>query len=197
MTQTIVLASNNAGKLKEFGEMLAPDRFRTHTQGAFNVPEADEPHPTFIENALAKARHAAAVTGLPALADDSGVCVNALGGAPGVLSARYGGEPKSDPPIIASCSPIWRRMRTNPLIIIARWCMCAMPMTRSRLLPKGAGMARLLRARAAPAVSVMIRISGWPTWERPWPNCVPNRKMRFRIAARHCAHWLKNYNDSD
>lgn len=96
MTKTIVLASNNAGKLKEFGELLASIGFALHPQRAFNVPEAEEPHPTFIENALAKAHHAAAITGLPALADDSGVCVNALGGAPGVLSARYGGEPKSD-----------------------------------------------------------------------------------------------------
>jgi XTP/dITP diphosphohydrolase len=96
MTRTIVLASNNAGKLKEFSQMLAPIGFEVRTQGEFNVPEAEEPHPTFVENALAKARHAARITGLPALADDSGVCVNALGGAPGVLSARYAGEPKSD-----------------------------------------------------------------------------------------------------
>jgi XTP/dITP diphosphohydrolase len=60
------------------------------------VPEAEEPHATFVENALAKARHAARLTGLPALADDSGVCVNAFGGAPGVCSARFAGEPKSD-----------------------------------------------------------------------------------------------------
>lgn len=96
MSRTLVLASNNAGKLKEFGEMLAPIGFAVRTQREFNVPEADEPHPTFVENALAKARHAARLTGLPALADDSGVCVNALGGAPGVLSARFAGEPKSD-----------------------------------------------------------------------------------------------------
>jgi XTP/dITP diphosphohydrolase len=96
MSRTLVLASNNAGKLKEFSQMLAPIGFELHTQGEFKVPEAEEPHPTFVENALAKARHAARLTGLPALADDSGVCVNALGGAPGVLSARYAGEPKSD-----------------------------------------------------------------------------------------------------
>ncbi|MEO8170641.1 MAG: non-canonical purine NTP pyrophosphatase, partial [Oxalobacteraceae bacterium] len=78
MTKSIVLASNNAGKLKEFGALLASIGFTLHPQGEFNVPEAEEPHPTFIENALAKARHAAAITGLPALADDSGVCVNAL-----------------------------------------------------------------------------------------------------------------------
>ena len=96
MTQRLVLASNNAGKLKEFGEILAPLGFDLHTQGEFGVPEAEEPHATFVENALEKARHAARLTGLPALADDSGVCVVALGGAPGVWSARYAGEPKSD-----------------------------------------------------------------------------------------------------
>jgi len=96
MSRKLVLASNNAGKLKEFSAMLAPIGFDLHTQGEFDVPEADEPHPSFIENALAKARHAARLTGLPALADDSGVCANALGGAPGVYSARYAGEPKSD-----------------------------------------------------------------------------------------------------
>jgi XTP/dITP diphosphohydrolase len=96
MTQRLVLASNNAGKLKEFAELLAPIGFDLCPQGEFNVPEAEEPHATFVENALEKARHAARLTGLPALADDSGVCVNALGGAPGVYSARFAGEPKSD-----------------------------------------------------------------------------------------------------
>lgn len=96
MTRTLVLASNNAGKLKEFGAMLAPAGFDLHVQSEFQVPEAEEPHLTFVENALTKARHAARITGMPALADDSGVCVNALRGAPGVLSARYAGDPKSD-----------------------------------------------------------------------------------------------------
>jgi XTP/dITP diphosphohydrolase len=92
----IVLASNNAGKLREFAEMLATVDFEVLPQAQFNIPEAEEPHATFVENALAKARHAARLTGLPALADDSGICVDALGGAPGVYSARYAGEPKSD-----------------------------------------------------------------------------------------------------
>ena len=96
MTQRLVLASNNPGKLKEFGEILAPIGFELHPQDEFGVPEAEEPFATFVENALAKARHAARLTGLAALADDSGVCVNALGGAPGVWSARYAGAPKSD-----------------------------------------------------------------------------------------------------
>jgi XTP/dITP diphosphohydrolase len=96
MARTLVLASNNAGKLKEFGQLLAPLGFIVKPQSEFNVPEAEEPHATFVENALAKARHAATLTGWPALADDSGICANALGGAPGVWSARYAGEPKSD-----------------------------------------------------------------------------------------------------
>jgi XTP/dITP diphosphohydrolase len=92
----IVLASNNAGKLREFSQMFARYDFEVLPQAHFNIPEAEEPHITFVENALAKARHAAQLTGLPALADDSGLCVTALGGAPGVFSARYAGEPKSD-----------------------------------------------------------------------------------------------------
>lgn len=92
----IVLASNNAGKLKEFNALLARKGYVAHAQGEFDVPEADEPFHTFVENALQKARHASRLTGLPALADDSGICVNSLGGAPGVYSARYAGEPKSD-----------------------------------------------------------------------------------------------------
>lgn len=92
----LVVASNNPGKMREFGQMLAPLGWETIPQKELDVPECEEPHVTFVENALAKARHAAACTGLPALADDSGLCVHALGGAPGVFSARYAGEPKSD-----------------------------------------------------------------------------------------------------
>ncbi len=92
----LILASNNAGKLREFSALLATVDFEVLPQAHFDVPEAEEPHVTFIENAIAKARHAARLTGLPALADDSGICVDALGGAPGVYSARFAGEPKSD-----------------------------------------------------------------------------------------------------
>lgn len=92
----LVLASNNAGKLREFAALLAPLGIEVLPQSHFNVPEAEEPHCTFVENALEKARHAARHTGLPALADDSGLCVSALDGAPGVQSARFAGEPKSD-----------------------------------------------------------------------------------------------------
>jgi XTP/dITP diphosphohydrolase len=92
----LVIATGNAKKLKEFERLLAPMGIEVMPQSAFNVPEAPEPHCTFLENALAKARNAAKLTGLPALADDSGLCVDALNGAPGVNSAYYAGEHKSD-----------------------------------------------------------------------------------------------------
>ncbi|MBU3621985.1 RdgB/HAM1 family non-canonical purine NTP pyrophosphatase [Polynucleobacter sp. CS-Odin-A6] len=89
--QKLVLASNNAGKVREFQELLAPFHFQVIPQGELGIPAAEEPHHTFVENALAKARHASAVSGLPALADDSGICAHALNGVPGVYSARYAG----------------------------------------------------------------------------------------------------------
>lgn len=92
----LVIASGNQGKLREIAHLLSPLNIDIVPQSALNVPECEEPFCTFIENALAKARHASKITGLPALADDSGLCVDALQGAPGVLSARYAGEPKND-----------------------------------------------------------------------------------------------------
>ena len=92
----LVLASNNPGKLREFVRLFAPLGIEVIAQSDLGIREADEPHLTFVENALAKARHASAAAKLPALADDSGICVRALDGAPGVQSARYAGEPKSD-----------------------------------------------------------------------------------------------------
>ncbi len=92
----LVLASGNAGKLREFRRLLAPLGIDVIAQSELGITDADEPHVTFVENALAKARHASAEAKLPALADDSGICVRALSGAPGVQSARYAGEPRSD-----------------------------------------------------------------------------------------------------
>jgi XTP/dITP diphosphohydrolase len=92
----LVLASGNEGKLREFRRLLEPLAIDVVAQAALGIAEVDEPHPTFVENALAKARHASAMSGSAALADDSGICVDALGGAPGVVSARYAGAPRSD-----------------------------------------------------------------------------------------------------
>ena len=95
----LVLASNNAKKLAELQTLFAPLGLALVTQGSLGIAEAEEPHITFVENALAKARHAAQHAGVAAIADDSGLCVDALGGSPGVLSARYAtlfGRAKSD-----------------------------------------------------------------------------------------------------
>lgn len=85
----LVLASSNPGKLREFRQMLGPVGIEVVPQSELGVADADEPHETFVENALAKARHASRCSALPAFADDSGICVSALNGAPGVFSARY------------------------------------------------------------------------------------------------------------
>jgi XTP/dITP diphosphohydrolase len=90
--QKLVIASNNPGKLREFQFLLQPLGIEVLTQAQLGITEAEEPHVTFVENALAKARHVSRLSGLPALADDSGICVTALGGVPGVLSARYAGD---------------------------------------------------------------------------------------------------------
>lgn len=95
MTKLIV-ASSNPGKLREFGQMLEPLGYTLVPQSALGIADAEEPHATFVENALAKARHASRASGLPAFADDSGICVAALGGAPGVHSARYAGPGEGD-----------------------------------------------------------------------------------------------------
>ena len=95
----LVLASNNAKKLVELQALFAPLGIELVTQGSLGIAEAEEPYDSFVENALTKARHAAKASGLPALADDSGLAVEGLNGAPGVLSARYAtlfGEPKTD-----------------------------------------------------------------------------------------------------
>ena len=92
----LVLASGNAGKLAEFSELFGALQLELVAQSQWRVPPCDEPAPSFVENALLKARHAAQHTGRPALADDSGLCVAALGGEPGVRSARYAGDAADD-----------------------------------------------------------------------------------------------------
>lgn len=96
MFNKLIIASGNQGKLREIQSMLSPLHIEVLPQSAFNVTEAPEPHCTFIENALAKARHASLATGLPALADDSGLCLEALNGEPGVQSAYFAGTPSND-----------------------------------------------------------------------------------------------------
>ena len=92
----LVIATGNPGKLREFRQMLEPIGYEIVPQGELGISDAEEPHSTFVENALAKARHASRLAKMPAFADDSGICVAALGGEPGVYSARYAGESAAD-----------------------------------------------------------------------------------------------------
>lgn len=96
MVKRLVIASDNTGKLREFAGLFAKLGWEAAPQSQLGIAAAEEPHATFIENALAKARHSARATGLAALADDSGLCVDALNGAPGVFSARFAGDPLND-----------------------------------------------------------------------------------------------------
>ena len=102
----LLLASGNAGKLKEFQALLAPLQWDVIPQQALGIPEAPEPHMTFVENALAKARHAAQLGKLPALADDSGICVEALGGAPGVILSCSVSNSSAKNPLIFSITSL-------------------------------------------------------------------------------------------
>lgn len=139
MSRRLVLASSNAAKLREVSMMLDGFSWEVIPQRELGVDAADEPHATFVENALAKARHAAASSGLPALADDSGLCVDALDGSPGVSSARFAGVGSTDQSnnaeLLRRLAGVTRRqahytcvlvaLRTaddaEPLIVDARW----------------------------------------------------------------------------
>ena len=131
----LVIASGNAGKLREIQAVLAPLSCEVLTQAELGIADAEEPHLTFIENALAKARHAAERSGLPALADDSGVCALALGGEPGVHSARYAGD---------AAGPEGRDARNNAKLVAAlatcsdrrAYYYCAMVLVRHAADPQ-------------------------------------------------------------
>ena len=154
----IVLASNNKGKLREFNKLLAPLNVEVHPQGEFNIPAAEEPYGTFLENCLAKARHAARLTGLAAIADDSGICVNALGGAPGVHSARFAGEPGDDKKITLS----WFKSFKEHLIEVLTTPVYSLPLevltTPSPSLQKAVGTEKSLTRPEAKVVLDMTRI---------------------------------------
>jgi len=171
----LVLASNNAKKMKELNALLAPLGFEVIPQGQLGIPEAEEPHCTFVENALAKARHAAKLSGLPALADDSGLCVSALGGAPGVISARYAGEPKSD---ARNNEKLFADLADHPdrrahfvsVIVLVRHADDPQPSPNC----------------AAKAASATTRCSSCRLSARPRPNSMPRPRTASRIAARPC-----------
>jgi len=119
----VVLASNNAGKAREFGQLLADSGLEVVAQTEFDVPEAEETAPTFVENALLKARNAALHTGLPAIADDSGLAVDALDGEPGIYSARYAGPGADD---AANNARLLEKMRGVPAAERGAAFICAL-----------------------------------------------------------------------
>lgn len=120
MKKTLVLATGNQGKVNELAQMLSPLEINVVPQSDFNVPEAPETGTTFVENAIIKARHAAKITGLPAIADDSGLEVDGLNGAPGVYSARYAGEHASDQDNI---DKLLVELADNPNRSARFWCV--------------------------------------------------------------------------
>lgn len=126
--QKVVLATGNAGKVRELASLLSDFGLDVVAQTDLGVDSAEETGLTFIENAILKARHAAQITGLPAIADDSGLAVNALGGAPGIYSARYSGEDATDQQNWKNCcTPCgMSRMTSVRRNSTACWCICAM-----------------------------------------------------------------------
>lgn len=120
MTKTLVLATGNQGKVKELAQMLSPLEINVVPQSDFNVSSVPETGTTFVENAIIKARHAAKVTGLPAIADDSGLEVDALNGAPGVYSARFAGDDATDQDNI---DKLLIELGDNPIRSARFWCV--------------------------------------------------------------------------
>ncbi len=120
MTKTLVLATGNPGKVNELANMLSPLNINVLPQSDFNVGEVAEPGTTFVENAIIKARHAAKITGMPAIADDSGLEVDGLNGAPGVYSARFAGESASDQDNI---DKLLNELADNPNRKARFWCV--------------------------------------------------------------------------
>ena len=114
----LILATRNQGKIDEMRPMLADVGFNLVNQSDTNIPSPVEDGETFVENALIKARAVSAATGLPSIADDSGLVVSALGGAPGIFSARYAGEAAMTPTTMPDCSTSWRLTRIEVLIFL-------------------------------------------------------------------------------
>src|SRR6218665_3988226 len=122
----LVIATGNAGKLKELQALLAGSGFDIISQKTLGVSDADETGLSFVENAILKARHAARATGLPSLADDSGLCVDVLGGAPGIYSARYSGEGATDASNNAKLLEAVRSYRGNQALTARFVCVLAL-----------------------------------------------------------------------
>lgn len=189
MFEKIVLASGNAGKLKEFSRLFADLNIEVLPQSQFNTPECPEPYHTFVENALAKARHAAKYSGLPALADDSGICTNALNGAPGIFSARYAGEnPKSDAANNAKLSADLADKDDKSCYYVCVLVLVRHENDPQPIMPKVSGAANGRPKQPAQTASATTRISIWPNTVAPPPSLTLKSKMPKATAPKHCVN---------
>jgi len=173
--ELLVVATGNAGKLREFRELLAGLPFRIASQADLKVAPVAETGATFAENALLKARHAAAITGMAAIGDDSGLEVDALGGAPGIYSARYAGPAADD---AANNAKLMAELGRRPLAVRTARYRCALAFVRGPAdpAPLTAVAAWEGLRRAARPASAMTRISGFPTWAGRPQNSTSRRK---------------------
>jgi XTP/dITP diphosphohydrolase len=186
-----VIASSNAGKLREFREMLGDSGIEFVTQGELGIADADETGLTFVENALLKARKAARETGMPALGDDSGLCVDALGGAPGLYSARYAGVHGT---CRANIDKLLDALRDVPeaqrgahfyaVIVLLRHAEDPQP-----LIAEGVWSGRILHERRGDGGFGYDRCSSIPVWASAPPNWMPN--ARTHKPSRPCADALR------
>lgn len=170
--QKVVLATGNAGKVRELASLLSDFGLDVVAQTDLGVDSAEETGLTFIENAILKARHAAQITGLPAIADDSGLAVNALGGAPGIYSARYSGEDATDQQNLENCSTPCRMflMTSARHNSTACWCICAMQTIQHLWFATDAGRALLPVNLPETVVLATTQSSLCPPKGKPPPN---------------------------
>ncbi len=198
VSRRLVLASANAAKLREISMMLDGSSWDVVPQSVLGVDSADEPHATFVENALAKARHAAARTGTPALADDSGLCVESLNGAPGVRSARFAGEAANDQ---SNNAELLRRLSgvtsAARALHLRSGRAFARPKMQSRSSSMRAGTAKSRKRRAAQADSVMTRCFTSPSLgltaaelDPAHKNRISHRGLALRALAARLADWI-------
>ncbi|MFC6841679.1 RdgB/HAM1 family non-canonical purine NTP pyrophosphatase [Xanthomonas theicola] len=194
----LVLASGNAGKLEELHVLLGDTGIALVAQSALGVHDADETGLTFVENALLKARHAAQVTGLPALADDSGICVDALRGAPGLYSARYAGEHGK---AAANIDKLLHALREVPDAQRTAHFYCVLVLLRHAedpqpLLVEGSWRGRILHARAGTGGHGYDPVffdpeHGQSAAQMPLPlkNRISHRGQALALLRRQLTHW--------
>ena len=188
----IVLASNNPGKLVELHAMLAPLGFELIAQAALNIAEAPEPFQTFVENALAKARHAAQASGLPALADDAGLCVDAFGGLPGVDTAYYAtqfGLEKGDNNNVRALLDQMKAIDNRRAALVSTLVAVRSVQDPEPLIAVGRVVGEITREPLGPTGLGSIRSCTSPRMEKHSPNCQLKSKMPTATEGKRRARW--------